>query len=228
VGTLEFDHPFISFIIQASMNLRPQFPLTLMALMLGSATVWVQPPLAVQAAPEQPVTPPVMPPAVKPTAKPAIKPTAKPSPKPTATPTTKPVNRNIPAPEVLDKFYHYLNDSYSLWLGDSRGACAYHVDPAGIHANGDDRFFLAKLSAGQVGTACRGIMVFRVMQADCKAQKLYEFVREKAEDMRNASWERYESTLWDPAARPSADRTVVPEPAAVAQSQTALTTICAQ
>ncbi len=129
---------------------------------------------------------------------------------------------------MLDKFYQYLNDRYSLWLGDSRGACAYHVDPAGIHANGDDRFFLAKLSAGQVGTGCQGIMVFRVMQADCKAQKLYEFVREKAEDMRKASWERYESTLWDPADRPTQAGTAATEPAAIAQSQKALATICTQ
>jgi hypothetical protein len=141
-----------------------------------------------------------------------------------AVPDTKPVKptppSKIPPTEVMDKFFKYLNDNYTLWLGDSRGACSYHVDPAGIRGDGDDRFFLAKISRGQSGTACRGVLAFRIMQADCKANKLYEFVREQKEDMRVAGWERYEATLRDPAS----SREDKAEPL----SQKVLSSICRQ
>jgi hypothetical protein len=146
------------------------------------------------------------------------------NPTPAAPASAKPAkstpSSKVPPPEVMDKFFKYLNDSYTLWLGDSRGACSYHVDPAGIRVDDDDRFFLAKISRGQAGTACRGVLAFRIMQADCKANKLYEFVREQKDDMRVAGWERYEATLRDP----SANRDNSSEPL----SQKALSQICTQ
>jgi hypothetical protein len=122
---------------------------------------------------------------------------------------------NAPPPAVMEKFYGYLNGSYSLYLGDDRGACSHHVDPAGIRPNGSDRFFLAKRSRGKVGTGCRGVLEFQVMQADCKTRKLYQFTREQNADPRVAGWERYEIVLSDPqnSSQPP-------------QSQKALATIC--
>lgn len=104
---------------------------------------------------------------------------------------------NTPPEAVMNKFYGYLQQ-YNLWLGDDRGACSYEVDPTGVKKDGDDRFFLAKISRGKAGTACRGVLDFRIMQVNCKTRKLYEFVRERKEDMRIAGWERYETTLSDP------------------------------
>ena len=111
---------------------------------------------------------------------------------------TPPKASNVPPAAVMDKFYDYLNGSYSLYLGDDRGACSYSVDPSSIKRNGSDRFFLAKLSRGKMGTACRGVLAFQIMQADCKARKLYLFQRENKEDIRFAGWERYEARLSDP------------------------------
>lgn len=105
-----------------------------------------------------------------------------------------------PPESVMNKFYGYLGQ-YNLWLGDDRGACSYDVDPAGVKTDGDDRFFLARISRGRAGTACRGVLDFRIMQVNCKTGKLYAFTREQKEDMRLAGWERYETTLSDPTAR---------------------------
>ncbi len=134
-----------------------------------------------------------------------------------AQPAPPPLN-SAPPQAVMDKFYTYLNNNYSLWLGDSRGACSYYVDPAGIRVDGSDRFFLAKISRGKVGTGCRGVLEFEIMQADCKAKKLYSFQREDKPDIRFAGWVRYETTLQDP----ERSRTENSAP----QSQKAIATIC--
>ncbi|WP_143162025.1 hypothetical protein [Phormidesmis priestleyi] len=110
----------------------------------------------------------------------------------TATPAAKP--SNVPPEAVLNKFYGYLQQ-YNLWLGDDRGACSYEIDPTGVKKDGTDRFFLAKISRGREGTACRGVLAFQIMQVDCKTKTLYRFVREQKDDMRVAGWERYETTL---------------------------------
>jgi hypothetical protein len=125
------------------------------------------------------------------------------------------VNSNSPPPSVMNKFYNYLNKNYSLYLGDSRGACSYDVDPTGIRANGTDRFFLAKISPGKQGTACHGVLEFEIMQADCKSKKLYRFTRERKEDIRFAGWERAETVLYD-----------LENLGAETQSQKGLSTIC--
>jgi hypothetical protein len=114
-----------------------------------------------------------------------------------ATPAKPAASSHIPSDAVMKQFFNYLDTSHQLWLGDSRGACAYSIDPTGIRTDGDDRFFLARISPGNVGTGCRGVLAFRVMQADCKAEKLYEFVREQKPDIRSANWERYETVLYD-------------------------------
>jgi hypothetical protein len=122
---------------------------------------------------------------------------------------------NTPPATVMEKFYNYLNGNYSLYLGDDRGACSYHIDPADVRPNGSDRFFLAKISRGKAGTACRGVLEFRIMQADCKAKKLYGFTREQNSDPRVAGWERFETVLYNPE-----NQSQLP------QSQKALGTIC--
>jgi hypothetical protein len=110
---------------------------------------------------------------------------------------TVPKSSNAPPEAVMKKFYGYLQQ-YNLWLGDDRGACSYEVDPTAVKKDGDDRFFLAKNSRGRMGTACRGVLEFRIMQANCKTQKLYEFVRQQTGDPRLAGWDRYETTLYNP------------------------------
>jgi hypothetical protein len=134
-----------------------------------------------------------------------------------AQPAATPPNPTPPK-AVMDKFYTYLNNNYSLWLGDSRSACSYHVDPAGIRVDGSDRFFLAKISRGKVGTACRGVLEFEIMQADCKAQKLYRFQREDQPDRRFAGWIRDETILQDPERNRAENSTP--------QSQKAIATLC--
>ncbi len=118
----------------------------------------------------------------------------------TASPTAKP--SNVPPEAVMNKFYGYLQQ-YRLWLGDDRGACSYEIDPVGVKKDGTDRFFLAKISRGRVGTGCRGVLAFQIMQVDCKTETLYQFAREQKDDIRVAGWERYEVTLNDPNARSS-------------------------
>ena len=106
----------------------------------------------------------------------------------------------VPPAAVMNQFYNYLQQ-YKLWLGDDRGACSYEVDPTGVKKDGADRFFLAKISRGREGTACRGVLSFQIMQVNCQTNTLYQFVREPKEDMRVADWERYEVTLNDPTTR---------------------------
>jgi hypothetical protein len=106
---------------------------------------------------------------------------------------------NVPPAAVMNQFYDYLQQ-YKLWLGDDRGACAYEVDPTGVKKDGADRFFLAKISRGRAGTACRGVLDFQIMQVNCQTNTLYQFVRAQQEDMRMAGWERHEVTLNDPTA----------------------------
>jgi hypothetical protein len=118
----------------------------------------------------------------------------------TSAPTSQ--SSNVPPEAVMQQFYNYLNQ-YNLWLGDDRGACSYQVDPAGVKKDGSDRFFLAKVSRGQAGTACRGVLNFQIMQVNCKTNTLYRFVREQKDDIRVAGWERYETTLNDPNSRSS-------------------------
>ncbi len=108
----------------------------------------------------------------------------------------------VPPEAVMNQFYNYLQQ-YKLWLGDDRGACSYEVDPNGIKKDGDDRFFLAKISRGRAGTVCRGVLGFQIMQVNCKTNTLYQFVREQKEDMRLAGWERYVMSLNDPTASPN-------------------------
>ncbi len=124
---------------------------------------------------------------------------------------------NVPSEATMKKFYGYLQQ-YNLWLGDDRGACSYEVDPEGVKKDGDDRFFLAKISRGRVGTACRGVLGFRIMQVNCKTQTLYEFVRQQAGDPRLAGWERYETTLYNPEPTSNTPRN---------QSAQAIKAICA-
>jgi hypothetical protein len=134
---------------------------------------------------------------------------------PLPTPAAK--TSNIPPAVVMNQFYNYLHQ-YKLWLGDDRGACSYEVDPTGIKKDGADRFFLAKISRGRTGTACRGVLNFQIMQVNCQTNTLYQFVREQSEDMRIAGWERHEITLSDPTARPDGTKN---------QSAAAVKAICA-
>ncbi len=155
---------------------------------------------------------------------PVPKPGAKPGkvvPVPTAPTSLPPVTKssNVPPAVVMDQFYNYLNQSYSLWLGDDRGACSYAVDPTSVKKDGDDRFFLAKISRGRVGTGCRGVLAFQIMQANCKTQTLYQFQREQKDDMRLAGWERFETMLHDP--------TVLNTDKSKNQSAAAVKAICA-
>jgi hypothetical protein len=108
----------------------------------------------------------------------------------------KPVPRSA---NDLNPFYAYLNDQkYTLYLGDSRGACAYHIDPTDVYAQGESRFVTAKVSQGMQGTACRGVLQFEVLQADCQAKVLYGLAPLTAEDSRNRGWQRFELSLYKP------------------------------
>jgi hypothetical protein len=99
--------------------------------------------------------------------------------------------------QPLDPFYAYLNDQkYTLYLGDSRGACAYHIDPTDVYANGESRFVMAKVSSGTQGTACRGVLAFEVLQADCSAKILYGLTQLTTADSRSQGWRRFEFSLY--------------------------------
>lgn len=63
----------------------------------------------------------------------------------------------------------YLNQKYSLYLGDSgRSACGYFIDPEDIYQQGSDRFTTAKLSRGTTGTACAGVLQLQLLKVDCQ------------------------------------------------------------
>ncbi|MBD3885408.1 hypothetical protein IFO70_27160 [Phormidium tenue FACHB-886] len=101
-------------------------------------------------------------------------------------------------PPELEQFFSYLNDQkYTLWLGDDRGACGYYIDPSDLYEQGNSRFTTAKVSRGMQGTACAGIVEFQVLQADCQANKLYQFVRETEGDPRRRGWQRLQLRLSD-------------------------------
>jgi hypothetical protein len=109
---------------------------------------------------------------------------------------SKPTPRST---QPLDPFYAYLNDQkYTLYLGDSRGACSYHIDPTDVYANGESRFVMAKVSSGMQGTACRGVLAFEVLQADCSAKILYGLAQLTTADSRSQGWKRFEFSLYDP------------------------------
>jgi hypothetical protein len=99
----------------------------------------------------------------------------------------------------MDQFYNYLNDQkYTLLIGESRGACAYHVDPTDIYQQGTTRFLTAKITSGRSGTACRGYLELQILQVDCKTNILYQFQRETEGDLRFRGWQRRELSLYDP------------------------------
>lgn len=118
--------------------------------------------------------------------------------------------QSFPAP--MDQFYNYLNQQkYTLLLGESRGACAYHIDPTDLYQQGTSRFVTAKISRGDSGTACRGVLEFQILQADCQTNTLYEFVRESEGDPRLRGWKRFEISLSNPTQ--SATQAVTQQPA---------------
>jgi hypothetical protein len=80
--------------------------------------------------------------------------------------------------EFPDTFYSYLDEKYTLYLGENRGACAYSVDPTEVYEQGNNRFVTARIRQGWSGNACRGVISFQVLQADCQASKFYEIERE--------------------------------------------------
>lgn len=99
-------------------------------------------------------------------------------------------------PAYEQQFFNYLhNQKFSLVLGESRGACAYSIDPSDVYAQGDQRFVLAKINQGNAGTACRGVLDFNVLHADCQAKKLYEFQRKTEGDIRTRGWDHFELSL---------------------------------
>jgi hypothetical protein len=102
----------------------------------------------------------------------------------------------------LEPFFNYLHQQkYTLALGSDRGACEYAIDPTDVYAQGNNRFVTAKISRGSnVGTGCRGILEFTVLQANCPENKLYQFVRETAGDIRFSGWQRLELFIGTDAA----------------------------
>jgi hypothetical protein len=80
--------------------------------------------------------------------------------------------------EFPDSLYSYLDAKYTMELGQSRGACAYSIDPTEVTEQGSNRFVTVRISSG-VGSGCRGVLEFVVLQADCQANKLYEIRREE-------------------------------------------------
>ena len=80
--------------------------------------------------------------------------------------------------EFPENFFSYLDEKYTLYLGDNRGACAYSIDPTEVYEQGNNRFVTARYRQG-AGTACRGVIAFSVLQADCQANKFYEIYPEE-------------------------------------------------
>ena len=80
--------------------------------------------------------------------------------------------------EFPESFYSYLDEKYTTYLGDDRGACAYSIDPTDVYGQGNNRFMTARVRQG-AGNACRGVIDFRVFQADCQTNKFYEIDREE-------------------------------------------------
>jgi hypothetical protein len=105
-------------------------------------------------------------------------------------------------PEFQTQFFAFLNQKYTLTLGEDRAACAYQIDPTDVYQQGNSRFVTAKVSRGSSGTACRGVLAFEMFQADCQAKLLYKMEREMGSDGRIRGWSRSEISLSDPTQRP--------------------------
>lgn len=93
-----------------------------------------------------------------------------------------------------DTTFTYLKQKYSLPLGDTRGACGYYIDPADVRQYGTTRVLTAKISRGSTGTACSGVLTFRLLQVDCDTNTLYELQLEGAG--RDATWRTEPLTLY--------------------------------
>jgi hypothetical protein len=101
-----------------------------------------------------------------------------------------------PQPAYQEQFFRYLNDQkYTLSLGEDRGACDYSIDPTDVYEQSGNRFVTAKVSRGMGGTACRGVLAFNILHADCQAQKLYEFQRDTDREGRLRGWQHLEKSL---------------------------------
>ncbi len=108
----------------------------------------------------------------------------------------------------LDKFFNYLNQQkYTFLLGDDRGACSYHIDPTDVYKQGTNRFVMTKLSRGVSGTACRGVLEFKILQLDCQTDTLYQFARETEGDPRFRGWRRFEISLYNSNQKSTAEIT---------------------
>ncbi|MBD1842636.1 hypothetical protein H6F89_04265 [Cyanobacteria bacterium FACHB-63] len=103
--------------------------------------------------------------------------------------------------EFPEGFYSYLDKKYTIYLGENRGACAYSIDPTEGYEQGNNRFVTARIRQGWSGNACRGVIAFRVLQADCQANKFYEIDREEGPREPGASgptqyrWRQFEMSL---------------------------------
>lgn len=99
-------------------------------------------------------------------------------------------------------FFSYLDDKYTLYLGDNRGACAYSIDPTEVYEQGNNRFVTARVRQG-AGTACRDAIDFSVLQADCQANKFYKIEREEVSQAPGSGgptryrWRQFEMSLSD-------------------------------
>ena len=93
-----------------------------------------------------------------------------------------------------DNTFNYLNQKYSVELGDDRGACGYFIDPADVYQYGSDRLLTARITAGANGTACRGVMMLRLLQVDCQTNQIFALQLEGSG--RDAKWRTDELTLY--------------------------------
>ncbi len=104
--------------------------------------------------------------------------------------------------EFPENFFSYVNEKYTLYLGEDRGACGRRIDPTEVYEQGTNRFVTARVGQG-VGTACRHVIDFSVLQADCQANKLYEIYQEEVPQELGESgptryrWQQRELSLTD-------------------------------
>ena len=68
--------------------------------------------------------------------------------------------------------FNYLNQKYSLFIGKSRDACRYYVDPNDIYQEGNSRVTMVKVSAEPRGTVmtCQGVLQFVLLQVNCQTK----------------------------------------------------------
>jgi hypothetical protein len=121
----------------------------------------------------------------------------------------QPVTQTPASQEELAPFYKYLHEQkYRKSLGSNRGACEYQIDPSDVYAQGDRRFVTAKVSrGGNAGTACRGVLSFRVFEIDCQQKKIYSLDRETTGDPRTRGWLRSPASFSDTSVSPISDVT---------------------